>query len=559
MIAAIYARKSTEQNGVAHEQRSVARQTEQARAYAHRKGWTVAPEYVYVDDGISGAEFAARPGFLRLMNALKPRAPFQALIMSEESRLGREQIEVSYALKQIVQAGVRVFFYLEDRERTLDSPTDKIMLSLTTFADELEREKARQRTYDAMQRKARAGHVTGGQCFGYRNLVVTGLDGRRSHVRREIEPGEADVVRHIFRLCADGHGFKAIAKLLNEDHVPPPRAQQGRSQSWAPTSIREALFRPLYRGEIIWNQTRKRDRWGQHHQHARPAAEWVHVPAPNLRIVPEELWCAAHARLEAARRLYLSGTNGRAFGRPVLGSPSPYLLTNVALCECCSGPLRVRTRSQGRTRGKFYGCSGYHERGRTVCTNSADIPMADADAIVLEALLDDVLDDDMLQEAIDGALALLTDGQADESLGRRIEEEMAKVERERAHLVAAIAAGGELAGLVEALREREARRTALESDRRTIACQRRTQAVDTARTRGELIELAGEWRQVLADDPENARPIVLRLLDGRVRFEPKGPGRWKMTGRGTLAGLFTREIFPVGVASPTGVEPVFRP
>ena len=31
------------------------------------------------------------------------------------------------------------------------SPTDKIMLSLTAFADELEREKARRRTYDAMQ------------------------------------------------------------------------------------------------------------------------------------------------------------------------------------------------------------------------------------------------------------------------------------------------------------------------------------------------------------------------------------------------------------------------
>ena len=50
--------------------------------------------------------------------------------MSEESRLGREAIETAYALKQLVQAGVRVFFYLEDRERTLDSPTDKIMLSL---------------------------------------------------------------------------------------------------------------------------------------------------------------------------------------------------------------------------------------------------------------------------------------------------------------------------------------------------------------------------------------------------------------------------------------------
>src|SRR3954466_1224054 len=115
------------------------------------------------------SECATRPGFVRLMNALKPRPPFGVLIMSEESRLGREAIETAYALKRIITAGVRVFFYLEDRERTLDSPTDKIMLSLTAFADELEREKARQRTSDAMLRKARAGHVTGGRVFGYQN------------------------------------------------------------------------------------------------------------------------------------------------------------------------------------------------------------------------------------------------------------------------------------------------------------------------------------------------------------------------------------------------------
>ncbi|PYQ85903.1 MAG: hypothetical protein DMG02_26870 [Acidobacteria bacterium] len=69
MIAAIYARKSTEQNGVADEQKSVARQIEHARAYAIAKGWTVDDAHVYVDDGISGAEFANRPGFLGLMNA----------------------------------------------------------------------------------------------------------------------------------------------------------------------------------------------------------------------------------------------------------------------------------------------------------------------------------------------------------------------------------------------------------------------------------------------------------------------------------------------------------
>ena len=49
------------------------------------------------------------------------------------------------------------------------------MLSLATFADELEREKARQRTYDAMQRKARAGHVTGGRVFGHDTSRYCGI------------------------------------------------------------------------------------------------------------------------------------------------------------------------------------------------------------------------------------------------------------------------------------------------------------------------------------------------------------------------------------------------
>jgi DNA invertase Pin-like site-specific DNA recombinase len=76
-LAAIYARKSTEQSAVPDEAKSVTRQ-----------GRSVRDEHIYVDDGISGAEFANRPGFVRLMAALRPRPPFQVLIMSEASRLG---------------------------------------------------------------------------------------------------------------------------------------------------------------------------------------------------------------------------------------------------------------------------------------------------------------------------------------------------------------------------------------------------------------------------------------------------------------------------------------
>jgi site-specific DNA recombinase len=554
MIAAVYARKSTDQTGVADEQKSVARQVDHAREYAARKGWTVNEELIFVDDGISGAEFANRPGFLRLMNALKPRTRFQVLVMSEESRLGREAIETAYALKQLVTAGVRVFFYLEDRERTLDSPTDKIMMSLTAFADELEREKARQRTRDAMVRKAKAGHVTGGACFGYRNVEITAADGRRSHVERVIEPGEADVIRRIFQMSAAGYGLKAIAKQLNDEGVTSPRAQRGRSQSWAPTSVREVLHRQLYRGEIVWAQTAKRDKWGQKNRTARAETDWIRRPAPALRIVSDEVWNAAHRRLDAVRSVYMKATNGQPFGRPPLGDPSKYLLTNLALCGCCGGTMKVRSRSHGNGRKFFYGCSGYHDRGRAVCTNGADVPMEDANGVALEALLDDVLDEALLRDTVDATMNLLQ-GDGVESRAQAVELEIARIDRERARIVSAIATGGEMAGLVEALQERERRLLALQADRAAVAANRRLDTREIAQLRVQLVELAGTWRHVLADDPAHARPIVSALLKGRVMYTPIGEKRWQMSGEGTYAGLFTKDVLPFGMASPTGFEP----
>ena len=122
---------------------------------------------------------------------------------------------------------MKVFSYLEDREILLDTPTDKFLMSAMSFAAEIEREKAGQRVSDAMRRKALAGHVCGGGCFGYRNREVLGPDRRRSHVERVIEEQEAAVVRRIFALCAAGKGVKGIAKTLNAQRVPSPTSAAG--------------------------------------------------------------------------------------------------------------------------------------------------------------------------------------------------------------------------------------------------------------------------------------------------------------------------------------------
>jgi len=57
MIATIYARKSTERNGADADARSVARQLENARAFAAAKRWTVVEAHAYTDDAISGGPF----------------------------------------------------------------------------------------------------------------------------------------------------------------------------------------------------------------------------------------------------------------------------------------------------------------------------------------------------------------------------------------------------------------------------------------------------------------------------------------------------------------------
>ena len=71
MKAAIYARKSTDDNDRSPENKSVNRQKDHAKAYAKAKGWTVDPEHVFEDDGVSGADYERRVSFKRLEEASK--------------------------------------------------------------------------------------------------------------------------------------------------------------------------------------------------------------------------------------------------------------------------------------------------------------------------------------------------------------------------------------------------------------------------------------------------------------------------------------------------------
>src|SRR5262249_41464862 len=156
------------------------------------------------------------------------------------------------------------------------------------------------------------GFVVGGRVFGYRNVdVFDGEDafGRplKSGVDREVNDAEASIVRRIFRMYDSGVGFKKIAKTLNREEVPKPRASalpKGYSEpaGWSPATVKAVLMRPDYRGVYVWGRTKKKDAvWLQRNVQKIPQADWKSVNKPNWRIIDDDaLWDRVQARLREA-------------------------------------------------------------------------------------------------------------------------------------------------------------------------------------------------------------------------------------------------------------------
>jgi site-specific DNA recombinase len=518
MIAAIYARKSSDDSDRDAEARSTTRQIERATAYAAAKGWNVEPRHIFVDDAVSGAEWKHRPGFNALLAALMPRPSFDVVIVSELSRIGRDTVRTPAAVMQIEEAGVEIRSYLNDAPISLADESSEIHTIFNSLAASFERRRSRQRTYDALRRLAEAGAVAGGRVYGYRNQRAGA-----GYVRRVVDDAEAAIVRRIFTLYADGDGLTRIAKRLNGDGVPAPRAGTG---SWAPTAIREIIRRPLYAGRVVWNRSQKITRRGTKAQRWRPESEWLHREAPELRIVSEDLWRAVERRRERAASSCASFTRaGRRVGRPSGGDlVSPYLLSGLAVCAACGGSLVAITRPHGvagaRQRVLMYGCVYHQKRGSVICKNDVVIRQEKLDAAFLEAL-NEAIDERLLEHAVTKAVERLRRRGAE-----RVDQRAALArERDRTaasirHLVDAVKRGRATDTLLAELQTQEAALKALE---RRIADlgEQRIAPVDDASLTARVAAVAAEFRATLKERGPRARRLLQRVLNGRrVRCHP---------------------------------------
>ncbi len=532
---AIYARKSTEDDRNA-DNKSTGRQVEQATRFVETRGGTVLPDQTYIDDAVSGAEFRNRPGLLKLMDALKNGRPFNALVMSEQSRLGREQIQTGYLLQQIRDAGVRVFFYLTQDEARLDSALEKITSSLTGFAAEMERERARQRCRDASERRARQGHVAGGRCFGYQNISMKGdrpaeTGEARDYVVRRIVPAEAAIVKGIFRAYADGVGMVRIAKALNGDpgqapvtrqyfggrKLPPPR---GRADGWAPTLIRHMLHRPIYKGEVVWGKLTHTDRNGRAGiTVTRAEQDWLRQPAPELQIIEDDLWTAVHDRLKAQAGMYLRDRRGKLWGQADRGKEGRYLLSGLGRCRACGNRVSVLGGNPRR-----YGCTGSSWKG--TCSDAWTKRVAPVDAAFLAALEQQVLTPAVFNRAVQEAIRLVHEQLAKEpDRVPALEREQAALDRKIARLVQVIEDGDDSSAIRAALRGHETRVKEIQDELARLAAGPPLAPSDLLTLEAEASVHLRRFADLLQGDVLLARQLLKKLLAEPIAFWSASNGR----------------------------------
>jgi site-specific DNA recombinase len=551
--AAIYARKSTEQNGRATEQKSVERQVALAREFAAARGLSVAADHVFVDDGISGAEFERRPGFMQMMGMLHPRAPFQVLIVSEQKSIGRESSETNYRIKQLAEAGVEIIEYVHGRSLTPKNWIDKVTAAVLSSVDEGAQRQASERSTETARRKFLLRHVVGGRVFGYRNEhVYAGHDASgnplRSHTVRKVHPEEAPVVRRIFELFDSGVGLKGIAKQLNSEQAVRPKPFVRKSDKgvppvngWSPSTVRTILSREIYRGVVVWNKSRKRTDWGKVKQQVRPESEWMRLPPDeSLRIVPDDLWQRVAARRAETEGRTVRFASGRLSGRPPKHA-TQNLLAGLATCAVCGGGLVVETSGRKTHRVQEYVCHRYKNVG--TCTNALRVPAADMNEDVLQAIEEHALTPEAIEQVI-----LLTERDDQRERKAAIEREAKDVARRIARVLAAIETdeATPAASLRGRLRELEARQETLARELASLAPVPRLPAA-------VIEDRLAEWRRLLRQSTTQARAVLQRVLRGRITFTPVGNG-YRFTAPTRFDKLFTGVASPRPAWMPTTVD-----
>lgn len=378
--AALYLRVSTGRQ--AENDVSLPSQRELTTRFCQTQGWSVVQEFV--EPGASATDDRRAVFQKMLEEANGPNRRFDVICVHSFSRFYRNGAEMELAIRRLRKQGVEV---ISMTQPTGDDPSQQMMRQIIGIFDEYTSRENGKNVSRAMRESAKQGFWNGATPpLGYK-IVEAERRGAKIKKRLAVDLGDAETVRLIFKLYAEGDGtslplgIKDVAKWLNSRGY---RTRKGASFGIGP--IHGILTNRCY-ATGKWPYGVRNSSTGEKHD----PASIVEIEIPTL--IPMALFEQVQARL--------SRNNPKVTPPRTVNGPN--LLAGLAVCASGGGGMVRTGTARGARSYTYYSCAGCQQKGKSVC-KGRHIPTAKLDSLIVENVKDQLLTPERLTFVLQGLL-----------------------------------------------------------------------------------------------------------------------------------------------------------
>ena len=194
---------------------------------------------VYTDEGISALGTKNRDGFNEMVEDALAGA-IDLIVTKSVSRFARNTVDSLVTIRKLKAKGVEVYFEKENIY-SLDNNGELMLTILSSMAQEESRSISENVTWGQRKRFA-DGKIS----LPYKQFL--GYDrGEKKDDPPVINPGQAAIVRRIYRTFMEGKTAGAIARELTAEGVPTPAGKT----NWQASTVSSILQNEKYRGSAL--------------------------------------------------------------------------------------------------------------------------------------------------------------------------------------------------------------------------------------------------------------------------------------------------------------------
>lgn len=362
----IYLRKSRTDDPALTVAETVAKHEQMLDDFSMRTWGALVPEQNRFREIVSGETIEARPEVQKVIRLIE-QPKFRAILIVEPQRLSRGDLEDIGRLSKLLRYTRTIVITLQySYDLTDERDRDYFERELKRGNEYLEYSKRIMMNGRALSAE-RGNYACSREPFGYKRVFMK--DGKRKFPTLEIVQDEAEIVRMVFQLYADGTGATKICSRLNAIGSTP---KQGKL--WTPPSIYSMLDNPLYIGKIKWGARRtvKKVIEGEIVKSNPRNKDYQLYEGKHEAIISEQLWSAVRARRDA-----------RDLPKVKVSKELQNPLSGLLWCSC--GRMMIRRPYSGRCEDRFQ-CPN-----QTYC-NNASCTISEMLRIVVETLSSAIAD-----------------------------------------------------------------------------------------------------------------------------------------------------------------------